>query len=803
MESKVYPPETKTVSESKEYMLPYSVEETREASSRGFSSKTDGRVIGGYMSNPGFSVGFLGVSAGTQLPVAGGVQKDFVWTSESSKGQEVKTVQPVDSKGQPLHEAQVSKTVTESLSKPLGPGRSVTVTPAYTITSSSSFSSTTRSSSTTVSSAETVSRSTTRSHAVTQSESVGEGIAHTKGFTKSWSHTVSKSQSLGETRTTSVQKGLVRGTREALAEATGETLASSQAQQYSVSEGGIWGMGIMPGVSLGYSTRRIDEAKRTVYELLSVEKQRLLEAISSGGFFVQAVILGKRDTVEAAKALILSSFTPTKPCPEPLYIVDGDEYLLLAAKTLSFDFRKGSRHPVRVYKVVNVYTTTELAGLTHPPRVEVKGIEVVAENIPEFSLPAKSSWDIEFGYALSHETLEPEARAGFDLKDLFHGIIVGVSSTGKTVLVTNIVNQLVELGAHVVVVDVKDEWRRLLRTVKGPKAFYALYDTEGKLPELHWNPLRPPEGVPWRAWLRTVLTWFVVAYSLGPRTYQVLRVHLTKLYREAVEEGRWPTLNDLYHSVKAARASLEKKKVSFTEIDVYDKILARLKSYCLDEEEGFEGELYRMFGRESDLDVVDLVYRNVYTDLEAKVMDSTDKPFLLSLIAFAVYLHAAYTSPYPWPVVLVMEEAPQSIPDVSGKFVTRELGLRQDVWADIAQLGRRYNVYVLAITQKPACLHKMILGNVRHVWIFQLNLVKGREENMEDVYIAAQLMGKDPERFHNEYARFVTRLPTGHCIYVNKRASEFFQVEPILVKCDLFEPPEVKNSEIASLVAKS
>jgi len=39
----------------------------------------------------------------------------------------------------------------------------------------------------------------------------------------------------------------------------------------------------------------------------------------------------------------------------------------------------------------------------------------------------------------------------------------------------------------------------------------------------------------------------------------------------------------------------------------------------------------------------------------------------------------------------------------------------------------------------------------------------------------------------------MTRLPTGHCIYINKKNSNFFKIEPWLVKCHYFEPPDIEN----------
>jgi len=52
---------------------------------------------------------------------------------------------------------------------------------------------------------------------------------------------------------------------------------------------------------------------------------------------------------------------------------------------------------------MNPYTATELATLTHPPRIEAPGLEAVMENIPEFRTPPPKQYDIKFGNVVSHE----------------------------------------------------------------------------------------------------------------------------------------------------------------------------------------------------------------------------------------------------------------------------------------------------------------------------------------------------------------------------------------------------------------
>ncbi|RLE62523.1 MAG: hypothetical protein DRJ38_09510 [Thermoprotei archaeon] len=326
------------------------------------------------------------------------------------------------------------------------------------------------------------------------------------------------------------------------------------------------------------------------------------------------------------------------------------------------------------------------------------------------------------------------------------------------------------------VIDWKFEWRRLLGLL-GNAGFFVLYEHE-KLPRLRWNPLRPPRGVPWREWMRVVLEWFVVAYGLGSRSMAVMRKHLWNLYAEYAPS--YPSLKDLYESILDERERMAKRKVSFDKLDIYDKILDRLWAYS-------EGDLKPLFGEDSETDIVDLVLKNDFVDFEAGGMADTDKPFILSLIVFALYYHAKHNGPYFTPILVVVEEAHQVAFDVKKKYSAEAVNITEDVWGKLAAEGRAYNLYGAFIVQYPGRLNPMVLANLMNIVAFRLNL-QAPGSDKQDVYTIVYLLGKDPARFANEYARFLQKLPVGYCITVKKKVKELFQAEPILVKADLFEP---------------
>jgi len=347
--------------------------------------------------------------------------------------------------------------------------------------------------------------------------------------------------------------------------------------------------------------------------------------------------------------------------------------------------------------------------------------------------------------------------------------------------------ELSDRGYRVCVVDWKYEWRRLVADAKGKKAIYALYHTD-ELPVLKWNPLRPPRGMPWREWMRIAMEWFVLTYGLGSRSLSVLRRHAFNLYKECVEKGRYPTLKELYRSLRAERDSLERKRVSFERLDVYDKILDRLWPYA-------EGDLADIFGEDVGVDVTDVVLQNDFTDFEAHGLSETDKPFILSLIVFALYYRAVYGGAYERPLFIVVEEAHR----VAFKYAehsSEAIHLTEDAWGQLAAMGRAYNVYCVFVVQYPSRLNNMVLANLFSVISFRLN---SNTADAQDISTIVWLFGKDPARFSNEYARFMARLPIGYGVAIKKRVKEFFRAEPALVKFDHYEPKvETRRLALAS-----
>ena len=623
-------------------------------------------------------------------------------------------------------------------------------------------------------STESWSEARTVSHERTKSESITEGEAISRGITKSYNETSSESRGISRGISKSKGKGQTFGESNSISQTVGRS------RGYSVGEGSIYGLGIYPSISLSHTVRHIDELKRLTYELLRFERDRIAQMIAQGGYHVLCTILGDEKTITVAKALILEAYTPTRPYPEPLKAVEGDSEFLLCAKTLSFDLRP-SNHIVRPYKYMNLYTATELAALTHPLRLEVPGLETVMENIPEFRVPSPKHYDIEFGNVVSHELGDvTNVRFGIDKEELLHAGFFGITRSGKTNAAMVFVSRCIKmLGAHALVLDWKRDWRNILKTVNG--TLYVLYSTEpiGNAKPLKWNPLVPPKGVDPETWRDIVITWFCMTYGLGPRSYTLLWEVLDELYAErGIYDGDLsnpPTLKDMYEKISALyEAERRRRKVTFEQLDIYVKTLARLRYYT-------RGRLAKLYASEEHTDISELL--SGVTVIEAGEMADVHKPFILGLLALSAFYYRKFNGPSEVPELIVIEEAHQVAFDPTVKEIARELNITESVFDKMAAESAGFNQYLVFIAQHPATLSNGVLKNLGLIVVFKLIAEDVRHR---DIQLVKDMLVRGTERAYIEVARFITRLPVGWSIVRKCRSFELVEQEPVLVKWDLF-----------------
>lgn len=152
----------------------------------------------------------------------------------------------------------------------------------------------------------------------------------------------------------------------------------------------------------------------------------------------------------------------------------------------------------------------------------------------------------------------PETMAVFGLNfdELMQGtLIVGRPGAGKTTLTYNIIERANELGIHCLILDIKKDYRHLIRKLPNTLVFRA--DNEN----FRWNPLQAPEGVDRVSHITNFADITSEAHAIYDGTNNYLVEHLSRLYG-SIEH---PTLVDLQNAIKNESQALISRTARYRE----------------------------------------------------------------------------------------------------------------------------------------------------------------------------------------------------------------------------------------------
>lgn len=151
---------------------------------------------------------------------------------------------------------------------------------------------------------------------------------------------------------------------------------------------------------------------------------------------------------------------------------------------------------------------------------------------------------------------ETSAVFGLNFNELMQGtLIVGRPGSGKTTLTYNIIQRANELGIHCLILDIKKDYRHLIRKLPNTLVFRADSDN------FRWNPLQAPEGVDRISHISNFADITSEAYAVYDGTNNYLVEHLSRLY----EKSGQPTLTDLYNAIKNEKQALVTRTARYRE----------------------------------------------------------------------------------------------------------------------------------------------------------------------------------------------------------------------------------------------
>lgn len=151
---------------------------------------------------------------------------------------------------------------------------------------------------------------------------------------------------------------------------------------------------------------------------------------------------------------------------------------------------------------------------------------------------------------------ETSAVFGLNLDELMQGtLIVGRPGAGKTTLTYNIIQKANELGVHSLILDIKKDYRHLIRKLPDTLVFRA--DSEN----FKWNPLQAPEGVDRVSHITSFADITSQAHAIYDGTNNYIVEHLSRLY-DSIEQ---PNLFDLQNAVKNEKQALITRTARYRE----------------------------------------------------------------------------------------------------------------------------------------------------------------------------------------------------------------------------------------------
>ena len=648
-----------------------------------------------------------------------------------------------------------------------------------------------RSIGTSVSEGQSASKGTSLS--VGKSVSDGTSISTSQGYGKSTSDGIGLSQ--GTTKAEGISSGKSQGTTASDTAALGMTNGLSN----TTSQGTSSSMAIGPSLSYTKSAQWFDENKANMVLILDEQRNRLMDAIRQGAFYVDVYILTSDEKSKKAAQILSKTSWYGDVFPCTVQIVEPDpvwaEHLMTHASVFSACTAvEDATELMEGYKYSTILLPEELSAYCHPPRFEGGDLSTVYEAIPFFRLPGKMEGQAFLGYCIATETGQTTTiKYMFNRKNIMHTLICGSSGSGKTTTSLRYISELInKMNFGATILDWKDDWRKLAFVIPEEKfTFYSLGTTP--VCRLQFNPLAIPDQVDVDLWVDSVVEAFCIGFGLGQRGYEIIWRALARLYSK---HGAWKdttlsknlTLIDLYNEIEnEIKEKGAKKQSGSGDIEAYNRVLSRM-GYFTNE----DSRLYSMFGNpKHPVPVEALCVPGKVTVLEAQGMKGPQKSFLLGLISAGVFQVARTKHCFEnQPHMIVFEEAHEVVKGQDSGGDNASSGIAEESTYEIMwNEGRSAGLYLVALAQMPTHLPTSVLANTRIYITHQLG-------NDDDIDFISRRMIRDPKIENKSFPRFLERVPMGNAIIQIRSVLKHWEAEPVLIAVEMIEAPRPTDEQL-------
>ena len=653
------------------------------------------------------------------------------------------------------------------------------------------------------------------------SASAGVGTSMSNSYSESSSHSIGTSESFSNGTSESVSRGTTEGYSE------GSSVGSSTSN--SITQGSSGSMGLGPSLSFGRTMAWEDREVTYLLDMLTYSTNRIIMGSNSLGMWFVDIYLAVEDekAAMAAAALAMSAWHDKNALTTPLQVYKPSdkekEYLMKHLSVFSPSvIKEGIPGQFESYKYSSMLLSNEIAAYSHPPRVNVGGIQAAVDDPPVLTISnARQDGDVFLGYVADVEKFDKKRgyKSGFRYcltsDELHHAYISGASRSGKTVAGTRLV---AEAYTHVrrgednkrlrfLIMDPKQDWRALAKVIPpGHFRFYSLSD-----PLFHpikLNLMKIPRGVYTERYADRLREIFIRSYGLGDRGFQILGQAIQKVYTKAgcydddvmynVKDpvtGLYPaserskniTLADVCVELKnqTQEAGLPRDKV-----EAIQRIVDRMEQFSEP-----KSSIYKVFCTKGPdgMGIDDLLGADDVIVLESFGMDTKTSAFIFGLITSSVFQYAVSNGGFVKPkdqyeTILVIEEANQVLigedKDNLGGANPFEIILDQSAG---------YGLFIWTLTQKIADMPRSVLANSA------LKII-GRQDDKDDIERTIVQIGKDGLIADRVFKNWLPDQPIGWFIIKSSRNRDFTMNAPMHVLIEYLDVTPPSNEELEHIL---
>ena len=656
------------------------------------------------------------------------------------------------------------------------------------------------------------SNSQSTSHSLGTSSSTSQGWSESNSYGTSQGHSVgvSESDTVGESHGYSTSRGITEG-------------VSS-----GISRGFSGSLGLGPSLSFGKTFQWEDREATRLVDMLQYSLQRFISAqANTGMWFTDCFIITENaEASAAATTLAMSSWHSPNAMISPLQVYQPSpmerEYLLKHLSVFSPSVKKeGIPGQFESYKYSTLLLSNELAAMSHPPRVNVGGIQASIDDPMPLTIPAnRQNGEIFLGYVADVEKFSKthKYKSGFKYcineSELHHAYFSGASRSGKTVAAKRAVAETynnVRRGEdkkrmRFVIMDPKQDWRALAKVIPPEHfRFYSLADP--KFHPIKMNLMKIPEGVYAERYVNTLKEIFVRSFGLGDRGFNILGQAMIDVYNSvgvfdedvrlnqkdpvtgtypATERSKLVTLEDV---AKRLHEIQEGKTVRGEKQDAIQRILDRM--YDFESDASITKEIFCNRG-DAGMGIDDLLGDDDVIVLESFGMNMMVSSFIFGLLTSSIYQYAVanggFISKDQYETVIVIEEANQVLigedRDNLGGPNPFEIILDQSAG---------FGLFIWSITQKIADMPQSILANCAIKVI-------GRQDRPDDIELSVVQIGKEGKIEDRKWKEWFPDMPQGWFIVKSTRNRDFKLNAPVHVLIEYLDAEPPTNAELDSIL---